>query len=185
MTKRCFIALNLPPKARWQMESLITDLTKLNDDKNIKFVNPRQVHVTLHFLGNLDGAQIETVKKIISQAVPSCHQAEIMTGQIIAFPDWRQPHVICLNCREAGQKPLAKLRAEISRHLPSAKINIEDTKWQPHITLARLKGPCRFRADGIGFSELSILLNQVDLMSSELTPDGPNYNIIQSYSLAN
>jgi 2'-5' RNA ligase len=183
MSKRCFIALNLPQEARWQIEGLIADLEKINRDKNIKFIDPRQAHITLHFLGELKDEQIEQVKKILGSVCAKFMAAEIITGQINGFPDPKQPHTIYLDCREIGGRPLAKLQTVIGRELKNAGIMVENRKWQPHLTLARIKGPGRFHHEGIELSELTIPIASLGLMSSELSAAGPEYSILGAYNL--
>ena len=184
MTKRCFIALNLPQQAKWELESLIADLEKINRDKNIKFVNPRQLHITLHFLGDLDEEQIDRVKEILSANVGNFQPIEIITGQISGFPDLKQPNTIYLDCREVSANQLGKMHAAVGQALKAIGLAVDERKRQNHITLARIKGSCRFTAAEVELSELSIGFDQVDLMESVIVdPVTRKYKIIESYKL--
>ncbi|OGY56223.1 MAG: 2'-5' RNA ligase [Candidatus Buchananbacteria bacterium RIFCSPLOWO2_02_FULL_46_11b] len=181
MTKRCFIAINLPQEARWELESLSAGLEKKNQNQLINFVKPKQIHVTLHFLGDLTKEQINQVKDILAEIAPKYDQTELITGGLGAFPDLKQPNVIFLETKEIGTNSLARLQKEIGERLEKLGLKIDKRKWTPHLTLARCKENCRFKADGVELSELSIPVKSVELMASRLNSEGPEYSIISSY----
>ncbi len=56
---RTFICLELPETIRVQAEALQRRLAGLGD--KIRWVNPRNLHLTLRFLGEISRSQVETV----------------------------------------------------------------------------------------------------------------------------
>ncbi|PJC00627.1 RNA 2',3'-cyclic phosphodiesterase, partial [bacterium (Candidatus Moisslbacteria) CG_4_9_14_0_8_um_filter_36_20] len=66
MKIRSFIAVNLPEEIKEEIKKIIDILGQSGN--GVKWVEPRNLHLTLHFLGWLEEEKIEDVKKILSEA---------------------------------------------------------------------------------------------------------------------
>jgi 2'-5' RNA ligase len=106
------------------------------------------------------------------------------------FPNWNRPNVLWAGVSEGGQ-PLAQVATALECALlpaPSGK------PFHPHITLARIKTPCR-DADGLKkrlYDAVQRLmpadfgryeLRTISLMQSTLTPDGSVYTELHAVAL--
>jgi len=183
MTKRCFIAVNIPQTAKDQLAEFIRRLKKINSDQAIRYVKSKRIHLTLHFLGNLTSEQIIRVQKILKQQASHCEAAEIDTDRIDAFPTLKNPRVIFLAGVQKEGGNLKDLQINLGKELEKADIKIGCKKWHPHLTLARVVGPCRFETKNLELPELKIPVESVELMESKLSPYGAEYKIISSYTL--
>ncbi|MFA6321850.1 MAG: RNA 2',3'-cyclic phosphodiesterase [Candidatus Buchananbacteria bacterium] len=183
MKKHCFIAINLPQEARWEIEALINDLQKINQDPRIKFINPKQVHLTLTFIGEIFHDQIELVVEMLQKIIGDFAATEIITQDLSAFPNVSEPRILYLNVKEVGQNLLPKIKKEIESQLSQAGLEFDQKKWEPHLTLARVKDSVKIKTNDIQPYELSIPVESLDLMESQLKPEGSEYKIIKSFKL--
>ena len=62
---------------------------------------------------------------------------------------------------------------------------VDRNPFVPHVTLGRFRRPTdvRARLDGVPVPEERFTLDRADLMASELTPDGPEYQVLRSWLL--
>lgn len=181
MKKRVFIALNLSETVKKELTKLITQLKKINSKPVIRYVKTKGIHLTLHFLGNLTVEQINQVKKVLKNIANSYRQTELITGRIDAFPDLTRPRVIFLSSQERERESLISLQKDLGQELEKININVDHRAWHPHLTLARIKGPCQFKIENIKTPPLNIPIRSIELMESRLNPQGAEYKVIESY----
>jgi len=180
---RCFIAINLPTETKKELGFIIEKLKEKNSNKNIKWVKPENIHLTLHFLGCLDENKIEQVKKIIKESITGLLPIKIELKDLNAFPNFQQPRVLFISGQET-REVLADLQRAIGKKIEKIGIEIDARSWQIHLTLARLKEPLDLRT--INLNELRIKsfeIKSIDLMKSELTSQGANYTLLKKFSL--
>jgi 2'-5' RNA ligase len=186
MKHRTFIAVNLPSVIKQALMELIGDLKRANSDQPIKWVRPEGLHLTLHFLGYLDEKMIDKVKEILTSRTNQIPSFELKLGGISAFPNLTRPRVIFVECQEINGQNLVTLQKNIGQDLEKTGIKIDRRPWHAHITLARIKGPCKFSAQGrpaSGWQDLHFKVDNIELMESQLRPDGARYSILESFEL--
>ena len=174
-TKRIFIAVNLPETARKDIsEKLISMLPK----KGLKIVKPENLHITLKFLGCIpeDSAgeiagKLEKLKNTGKFAV-SLKGLGHFNGKAI----W-------LGIKN-GRTELETLSKEVN-----ALLETETERFSPHITLARNKLLSRDEFElaidllsKLKF-EVRFIAESVEVMESELTPEGPIYSVVEKIAL--
>jgi len=193
----------------WSKDSLspkyIRSSVKADNSSDIKWVNPEGIHLTLHFLGSLDEEKIEQVKKIVQESVIGLNPIEIELKDFGGFPNLQQPRVLFISGRESSfsakdasfvpQGGTTKAKSEDNRStiktlqrklgLELEKIGLEVDKkpWQIHFTLARLKVPTKLLVTNYQLLSQSFQVKSIDLMKSELTPQGARYSILTSFPL--
>lgn len=185
MTKiRSFIAINLPDEIKKEIGFLIEKLKEKNKSQEIKWVNPEGIHLTLHFLGYLDEEMVKQVKKIIQKCIVGFAPTEIELKDFDSFPNLQRPRVLFISGQETGKnKSLQNLQIKIGRELENIGIKVDRRPWQIHLTLARLKSPIRLSIATPKLSRTNFKVKSIDLMKSELTPQGAIYSLIESFSL--
>lgn len=185
MLTRCFIAINLPTDLKKEISFLIEELKEKNPSHLIKWVKPENIHLTLHFLGNLDKEKIITVQKIIQEKINNFKSTELELKNVDGFPNLNYPKVLFIAGQEIDDgQPLKKLQMEIGKDLEQNELEIDHRPWRMHFTLARFKEPLPLLLDnlkelGAKFFEIK----SIELMKSELTPGGPKYSILRSFGL--
>jgi len=131
--RRLFIGCALP-------ESVRTGLTEFQDRlradctrQGVRFVVPAKFHVTLAFLGSVDDVSVidPSARAICEDHAPF----RLTTGELGGFPDLTRPRVLWAGI--GGEvDSLRDLRSDIVAALPPGLV--EETEFQPHITLARI-----------------------------------------------
>jgi RNA 2',3'-cyclic 3'-phosphodiesterase len=175
---RLFVAIDIP-------ETLCTLLHAMGRGiPGARPVGADQIHLTLRFIGEVDGGVARDIKDALSEVqAPPFSLAIRGVGH---FPPRRAPRVLW-----AGLDPceeLILLRNRIERRLVDCGLEPEPRKFSPHITIARLKdSPLRrigeFLAGNALFCSESFAVDEFILYSSRLIKSGAVHTIEQRYPL--
>lgn len=182
MKRRIFIAVNLPQKIKEELTDLISTLQKNNQQSFIKWINPENLHITLHFLGYLNEEEIKKVNQIMEEKTQPI-RCELRMINIDAFPNLSRPRVIFIAIEEIGDKRLSNLQKELGIYLEKEGFEIEKRPWQPHLTLARIKNSTpgnkfKFYPVPYSFHLLKFKIRSIDLMESKLERGGAKYKLL-------
>jgi RNA 2',3'-cyclic 3'-phosphodiesterase len=137
---RVFIAVDLDERARDEVGSLIRRLqSEARDEPSLRvsWVAPEQLHLTLHFLGDVDAAAVARLADRIAQPIELPVFA-LRFGNIGSFATRGRPNVIWLSVSE-GSAPLIELHRVIGRRLQAVGCELEERRYSPHLTLARIR----------------------------------------------
>ena len=147
-------------------------------------VPEEQLHLTLRFIGEVDGTTFLDLKDILGtiQARP----VVISIKGVGHFPPRGKPKVLW-----AGVEPTAELlilRNKVNSALRRVGIEPEKRKFHPHITLARLNNSPlnrvgQFLTDNSLLEIPPFMVDTLTLYSSKLTHKGPIHNIEAQYQL--
>jgi 2'-5' RNA ligase len=168
---RLFAALPVPDA----MADLLLDLEDGFD--NLRWVHADQLHLTLRFMAEVDGATAEDIAMGLS------------TVSFDAFP-LRLHGTSCFTHRRHGalwagvapREPIVSLAAKVERAVQSAGIAPETRAFHPHITLARWSGsqpllpPWLTRHAGLQSDEW--MVRRFGLYESRLGKAGPDYTLV-------
>lgn len=183
MKIRSFIAINLPDQIKKELGFLIEKLKEKNPNKNIKWVKPENIHLTLHFLGYLEQEKIKEVERIIQKSIISLKSTKIELKDFGGFPNLEQPRVLFISCQEV-RNTLHNLQKKLGQELERIGLETDHRSWRIHLTMARLKTPLHLLVTNLNKLQLkSFEVKSIDLMKSELTPKGAIYSILKNFSL--
>jgi 2'-5' RNA ligase len=185
MNYRLFIAVNLPADTKNQLAEEILNLQKIYNQLPLKWVEPNNLHLTLHFLGKQDDLALTEIKNVLANETPKFPFLNLSLGNYGVFPNLDQPRVIYLELKEEVKKYLKDLQSNLGQKLAASGFEIDHRPWQPHITLARVKTHCRLALPSTKLTPAKFKIATIDLMQSELYPAGPVYSLIQSFPLKN
>lgn len=144
------------------------------------------VHLTLKFFGDLSPDLIQSVCDVTAPIATATSPFEFQVRGLGAFPSERRPSVIWAGL--TGGEACVELVEELERTLGEIGFPLEPRPFQPHVTLARVKArpPARLSELLAEFAEQhfgSFPVNQIELVGSELTPDGPIYSTLAEFPL--
>jgi 2'-5' RNA ligase len=130
---RFFLALPLPESVREHLAN-----ARPPQLPGINLVRPDQMHVTLHFLGELDDDDLEVTRRAMSTILSPRFSLGI--AGVGTFPEKGPPRVIWAGVEACSR--LSALQLHLGECLKQA-INFqpEDRPYKPHITLSRVKPP--------------------------------------------
>ena len=175
---RTFIAVELPDKFIPEIERIETVLNL----PGLKLVEPRSVHITLKFLGDVREDQVEPITEALSQV--KCAPFEAVIENVGVFPKPAYIKVIWLG----ADGNFEQLHSEVELVLSPFKFRKEHS-FKPHATLARVK---QVRDKALLLEKLNELkdvnlgtfnVESIALKKSTLTPEGPVYETLKEIRL--
>ena len=182
---RAFIAMELSDKMRNELHRLQEKLKE--ESRDIKWVKPENIHLTLKFLGEIDDERIETVKAALG-AISSRNQSfEISLFKLGAFPGLDDPRVIWVGIDKSCSL-VESIALSIEKDLGEKGFPPEERAFSAHLTLGRVKSG-RNRSDlknkllSIEVGQETALVDRITLFRSTLTPEGPIYAEIAHFNL--
>jgi 2'-5' RNA ligase len=174
---RCFIAIDIDNNEILRKICEIRDKLISVDYENIlKPVEEKNMHITLKFLGNVDGITLKNIIEILKNI--EFPRFKILLKNIDFFPNERFVRVIYIQCYSKELDSLAEI---INNKLCDIGFKKEDFKG--HLTITRVKGKLNKEMLNIikDVKEVYIgemVVDKVKLKQSTLTPKGPIYQDI-------
>ena len=187
---RLFVAVALPPEVQ---DVLAQAIGRLRDAelRGVRLVAPEGVHVTLKFLGNVDGALVPSLAEALGEAGSGVAPFELALRGVGTFPDERAPRVLWAGI--AGDtEALAGLAGRVDDVCATLGFARERRQFAPHLTLARLRDTAtaddRVRAAqalaAVGSDvEGAFAVDALHLIKSTLTPSGARYETLHTTQL--
>ncbi len=128
MQKRLFIALDLPEDIQERIRPLGCGLP------NARWVPPEQMHLTLSFIGEVDGLTFHDIREALHEV--AAPPLRLQLDGIGFFPPRGKPRVVWIGLTR--NEALYNLQKKIHTRLLQLGLDMETRKYSPHITIARL-----------------------------------------------
>lgn len=178
---RVFFGIGLPPDIREQVngfsETLRTRLPRM------KWVEEKNLHVTLRFLGEVEEARIHLVTGAARETASGLEGFRTELGSLGAFPNLRRARVFWWGLSGGAEESMS-LFDRLEERLVAQGIEAEKRRYHPHLTLARLRYPAPLPLESFSPpSGLSFTASSFTLYQSTLTPQGPTYKIVEEFKL--
>jgi 2'-5' RNA ligase len=182
---RAFIAIELPQEIKDSLGRLQAKLKTAGAD--VKWVDPKNIHLTLKFLGEIDEQTKERVSTKLAEICSGRKQFNLSLSSCGAFPNTDSPRVIWAGI-EQGDKEIKTIADAIEIQLESIGIPKETREFSSHITLGRTRSSKNRPELAKILSELSskplkeqFPASKITLFKSTLTPRGPIYETLQDF----
>ncbi|MCR9140695.1 MAG: RNA 2',3'-cyclic phosphodiesterase [bacterium] len=176
---RLFIAIPLPEEISERVAGVCRGLP------DVRWVSPERMHLTLRFLGDdISPERMEAVVDVL--ATVRCPGFVLRPRGIGRFMHPRSPGVLWLGVHE--EPALRELHRRIDSRLSSVGFASEKRAFEPHITIARLKGVSDSRVLEYlqlhgEFATDSFEVEDFVLFSSVLRPGGAQHEIEEVFPL--
>jgi 2'-5' RNA ligase len=154
---------------------------------NVKLVEPKNIHITLKFLGDIEVNLIESIEDIIKKSVESLKPFRIKLIGSGAFPNQNYIRVIWIGIENSSElKIIAK---KINEEITKLGFEKEKRMFSAHLTIARVKSARQKekiiqileKYKDIEFGQL--LVESIKLKKSDLTPKGPIYTTLKEIKI--
>jgi 2'-5' RNA ligase len=187
---RCFIAVGLTDEIKAGLKELQAQL-KSGGQSSIKWVDPYSIHLTLKFLGGVDGDKISPITAAMTEAVKGVSPFSLKVEGLGAFPDLRRVQVVWVGVGGEVDR-LARLQRRLESGLAGLGFAPEKRRFSPHLTLARVRDRAalgererlgRLIAGTKSEITCSFPVGAVSLMKSQLTREGALYSRISTAEL--
>ena len=183
---RLFVAVNLPEEERRAAYEATAPLR--NGELPVRWVQAAALHLTLKFLGDVSAEQAPRIAAALDAAVAAARPFEVGLGGVGAFPSLARPRIVWLGVER--HPALELLANDVETALRPFGFEAELRPFQPHITLGRARQGAKPAAFGRLESlaarvtyEAVVPVRSVDLMESDLRPEGAVYRVRHPASL--
>ncbi len=179
---RCFIAVAVPEELKEKILEVQSKLKKIG--ANLKLVEKENLHFTIKFLGEISEKEIDEVKEFLQTIEDKAF--EISIKGLGVFPSEDYIKVVWLGVEE-NQDIFLNLIKKINKNLD--KIRKEKKELNTHLTIARVrsaknKNELKAVIQDLKETEIgNMQVNTLKLISSELTPEGPEYTELAEFKL--
>ncbi len=148
---RAFIAIDVPEEVR---EKAYSVARRIAEETGARAADRDSMHITLHFLGNIDDAQ----RSKVEYAMDALH-AERFGVEVkgVGFFGGKEPRVAIASIGE-GSSEIIGIYKKLYQPVSDAGITLERREFTPHLTLARMKNE---RHEIIGTAKISSTLQEL------------------------
>lgn len=183
---RLFVACELPDDVRDALARIQADLRRMAGD-SLRWVRPESIHVTLKFLGEVDGARIDDIKAALA-AVIEPFELQVRPSSLGTFGGDRL-RVVWVGL-EGDIEALASLAGVLEAALEPLGFPRERRPFAPHLTLARPRDhvpPAELRTLASLVRRYqppplpSMTFREVNVMQSTLGPGGSVYTKLAAF----
>lgn len=179
---RVFLAFPLPEEVKQQIGAYLRPLKERY--REVKWVRPENLHITLHFLGDIDEGTAELINSVLAGVAARQRRITAAFSGVGYFPPKGLPRVV-FTPMTAGAEECADFHRESGRELKKI-VSLDGKKFIPHITLGRVRKGRKIERN-IGESrqpplEGSFQIDRAVLYRSELQPKGPVYTELALFS---
>ncbi len=133
---RTFIALEMNEHMQRHLEGVIRQVARLLP--SVRWVDPKSIHLTLAFLGELDDVRLADAIAATEQATRQAQAFDYSLTHLGIFGNPRTPRVIWMGIDEPTGT-LKRLQSLVNQELSQRGFEIDKRPFSPHLTLARLK----------------------------------------------
>jgi RNA 2',3'-cyclic 3'-phosphodiesterase len=179
MITRLFIGI----PASFDIQSKALELKNANKDFQVRWIKPRNLHITLVPPWQAGGSEIGEIIKIL-KAQPSVEPFYALFNRIDLGPNYKDPRLIWTSGDAPNQ--LLDLRQTIHNSITTFIHDREFLKYsfKMHMTLARFQRASLPRWAEVLFDiSWPMLVNRFVLYKSNLKPEGAEYEILEEFAL--
>jgi 2'-5' RNA ligase len=186
---RAFLALQLAGAFLKEIRSLTAEMQQ--KVQGVKWVMPEQVHVTLHFFGNITSEHIKTIRELTGSITGKYGPFHLALGGIGFFPNPDKPRIIWIDL--SGDIEIFKrYQEELEKELGQAGFPLEERPFRPHATLGRIKEKGRWDKKQFILDSENLLciktepraFDKILLFKSTISSEGPHYEALETFYLS-
>ncbi|SIR52823.1 2'-5' RNA ligase [Haladaptatus litoreus] len=184
---RLFVSIDLPDSLA---EGVAGVQDRFRDAEGLSFTDPRQAHLTLKFLGDVDEDRIPAIEKTLESAVESdvnFGPFSATVGGLGVFPSLDYISVVWLGVEKGGEE-MRLLHDAVESRVYELGFEPEEDDFVPHITIARMQHAGGKELVQESVRELNpevgeMEVEEIRLTKSELTSEGPEYSTVSAFGL--
>lgn len=181
--KRLFCGVPVPFTS--QLGNVLEAYQGMLKGEDISWVDPANLHITLKFFGQTPDGNIPGISAALHRAAAACPPFSFTIRGCGTFGSNRLPRVIWLGISQADA--LSYLYQQVNAQLEPLGYWPDKTIFSPHLTIGRVKNLSRHHrlyeveADFTEEEFGQVEVNRFFLYQSILSPQGPGYNILESF----
>lgn len=174
---RTFVALAPGESFIKEHLNMVNKLKEENWASDVRWIPEKNCHLTMRFLGDIEQVVIPGVVAALKKETEKTPRFKITLSRIVFLPSPSKPRVIAIETDHS--KLLNTLAKQVEISVTSCGFEAEKRRFRGHITIGRCKKTFpRNQTVQNKFEGLSVPVNEILLMKSELTPNGSIYSIL-------
>lgn len=182
---RLFIAFPLEDAVTRRLGEVVGEFERHGGP--VKWVEPKNMHLTARFLGETPDAQVEQLSRVVTSVAGKGIVVRTVIQQIGGFPNLHRPRVIWVGM-DAEVNKLVPIAAEVERQVQQLGFAAETKSFKPHLTLGRVREGVKIgnTLDYLMRYQLTpipVQFERIALIKSTLTPRGPVYETLHEVKL--
>ncbi len=183
--KRLFAAFKVHPDDN--LLSLYADLRAMLRHEQIKWVDEKNIHITLKFFGETPESQIDDICETLDGVAYRHTPLNLRLQNIGIFGSKYNPRVIWFGMEK--NTAIENLAKDVLQSLDKAGFPMDRQNFRAHLTVGRIKfinDKRNFQQSIDQFKEVFIQdidVNEFVLYESKLRPQGPEYSVVEKFSL--
>lgn len=184
---RSFIAIPVPSAGIEALEEAVKNLGP-EIGKNVRWVRPESIHLTLKFMGDIPVEMVERVLEALPPVAAQFSPIDLSISGLGVFPNPRRPRVLWAGVH-GDLEALSSLQLAIDDAVEKLGLPKEQRAFSPHLTLGRVRrdvaeGQLRRIGQAVAAGELTgappWTADAVNLMRTELDPTGSRHYLVGS-----
>lgn len=181
---RAFVALPIPPGCRARLAALSADAARRVP--SARFVRPKNLHLTLRFLGEVDESAIPGLGSALEEVARGADPFALRLASLEWFPPRGRPRVLVVSV-DVPPDPTEPIAGALDRALAPLGWLPERRARRPHVTLARHRhGTARDRRAVAELAPTALEpmeVSEMVLYESRLGAEGADYRALERYAL--
>ena len=182
---RMFCAFELPELLRSRIGSHIRWLREAVPEASASWSRPENIHLTVKFFGNVERTRVDALSAAATRVSKVFAEFPIVVGKTGVFS--RRAEVLWIGISDPSGT-LAELQQQLENECAREGFAKEARVYRPHLTIARLRKPHHARLIAqthreAQFSNVEVILSELVLFRSELSPKGSRYTAISRHRL--
>lgn len=169
---RLFLGLDLPDDVDSDLQLMVGGI------RGARWQDREQLHMTLHFLGEVDGGNARRLIDALDQLEAPAFDMQL--GGAGMFPPRGQPRVVWIGVTR-GVEPSRLLHQRCARIIDTCGLERERRNFAPHVTVARTSHDVNTREvnewvrNHALYTSTDFRVDHLRLYSSVRSPQGPKY----------
>lgn len=176
--QRVFIGIRVDNHALQCINKLVASMG--NAGPKMRWVPENNRHLTLAFLGDKPACEVEMLARQFDETYLKVTRFEYRLSQLARFPGADGRIVALTGATSGALENLFQLTGKLLR---GNKIDFEQKKFRPHITLARIRNPNSLKLTIDQPVNIRLDVSRVTLYQSTLTGSGSVYSVLQETRL--
>jgi len=183
-TIRCFLAVEMTEAVVRSLERLLTRLAL--PQFQVRWVQPKNMHLTLRFLGDITRQEATTVTQAAQKAASGTNPFPVRLHGLGTFPPSGSPRIVWVGMED--DRAIVRLERQLSLELTHRGWPPSDKPFRAHLTLGRVKSPrgvpgLREHLQRNAAAEMQeMTAEHLSLVQSVLRPSGPLYTVLERFA---
>jgi 2'-5' RNA ligase len=182
---RLFVGIKIDNQ--YKLELLGSELREKLKLSDINWVPPKNFHITLKFLGDVDTHLINPISTILSHISSKHNTFSLAYNKLGFFGHINNPRAIWFDFKP--KQELRLLQENIDKSFTKIGFDIENKGYSPHLTFARvkkIKEEDNFKdifLTNANYIEIIDII-EFQLFQSVLSKEGPEYTVLARFKLS-